>query len=212
MPAPGPGGSWIDAFQGNKRNDKWQSNRISDGGQNTGVWYSQVKNDKLYWKGQTINTESSWWGENISLAVNAPGDIIIEAEVRLKRVTGLNARTGIGFNQGATTSGLRYGTAIHWEALMYLLGVNVGGATPWPGRPSQSYLTPGTSDQIALMRVIRKNGYAFLYTNGYYVGSYVFAPTITTVNIVNVLHNGAQDIDIERWIHWVRVWPREVVL
>ena len=207
---------FVDAWQGNKRNFRWQSNRLSAGGQNTGVWYSNIKDGKLYWKGQTTNTESSWWGEDMSLAVNAPGDITIEAELRLKRITGTNRRMGIGVNQGAvpfpSNTTVRYGVLLSWEALLYYYGLNAGGLTPFPGRPAQSSMTPGGSDYILNLRLVRKTGYIFLYGNNTFIGQFAYAPTITTVNIVNVLFTGAQDIDIEGWCHWLKIWPKEVVL
>ena len=204
--------SWTDAWQGNARNPKWVSNRLSAGGQNTGVWYSDVKNGKLYWKGQTINTESSWWGENMSLPVNAPGDLIIEAELRLERVTGVNRRMGVGFNQAGGATAVRYGTMLSWEGEMRYCGMNALNRTPLPGMPVKSYITPGTSDQIIGLRVVRKNGYVFTYGNNTFLGQYAYAPTITTVDIINLLFVGAQDIDIEGWCHLIRVWPSSVVL
>jgi hypothetical protein len=68
--------------------------------------------------------------------------------------------------------------------------------------------TMGT-DFTALFRIRRQNGYIFLTINEKYVGQYAYATPITSVNILSYWQN---TIGIERWVEYIKVSPREVVL
>ena len=209
MPAPGPSGTWYDDFLGNKRNYKWVSKRYSQGGQNTGVWLTYVKDSKLYWTGVDKVTEGSWWGETISLPVNAPGDIIIEASMRIK-YGGNYCAMALGINDPGTLM-TNYGIASYSEGLLKTGALNATAGTPFPGFPSMTQRFDNYTDFILNYRIVRKNGYAFLYANGTFIGQYAYANLITTVDICFKRH-AAGNTTGETWCDWISVYPREVVL
>lgn len=177
------------------------------------MWTREVKDSKVYWDGVNGGTESSWWGERISLPVNAPGDIIIEAQVRQKWYggAGLNSiidvavnntavfmtRTGEGMSLGGASSNFRH-------------GYNAGALTPLPGFPSRVYVGNLGADVITKFRIVRKNGYLFLYGEGTFLGQFAYAATITSVDILALWNIGA--IACQKWIDWIKVWPSSVVL
>ena len=211
MPAPGPGGAWIDDFEGNKLDSKWISSRHSDGGQNDGVWTRRIKDSKVYWNGVNTGTENNYWGEILSLPVNAPGDISIEALIRMKRTDGVYGSIGVGFNHANANAILKYGGVLFINASSpgYVAGENNTTLTPFPGFPSQLFQGSLGADIIMKIRVIRKNNYAFIYMGNLYVGQYAYANTITTVDIVNYWYFPL--CNNERWVDYISVWPRECV-
>jgi hypothetical protein len=173
-----------------------------------------VKNSKVSWVATGVGTEAGGWGEKISLPVNAPGDIIIEANLRLKRTSAF-AIIGIGVNHGAATTLPipRYGCQIYdGPPNMALYGINNGAYTvPIPARPSQTNISvQNIADMVATARVIRKNNYLFMYLYGFYLGSYAFASTITTVDIVTSWWQ--PNVGEPSWCDYISVWPREYVL
>jgi len=209
MPAPGPGGAWIDDFvnPSNALSSKWVATRISIGGQNDGVLVRTIKDSKIYWKATSLGTEANYWGEKLSLPVNAPGDIIVEALIRHKTSV-VNNNMGIGVNQGAAISWVRYGGSIF--DLSFFIGLNNGGPTIFPGFPAMTGQNRNIADSGSiLIKTVRRNGYMFIYIDGLYVGSYVYAATITTVDIVVCWLNS---LIPENWIDYIKVTPREVVL
>jgi hypothetical protein len=188
--------------------------RLSDGGQNDGVWTREVRDSKLYWRGTNAGTEAGYWGEKLSLPVNAPVDIIIEAAVR-QRVTGGGAqrRLGIGFNHLLAATIIRYGVTFSNIGSEYIIGSNAGAATPFPSRPVQNALGPFGLDTLSTFKIVKRNGYVFLYAkygSNYYLGQYAYAPAITSVDII--FTNAAGIIDAEKWVDWIKVWPASVVL
>jgi len=202
--------SWIDDFEGNKLNPKWVATRISGGGQNNGVWTREVKDSKLYWKPTNSGTESDVWGEKLSLPVNVPAgtDIKVEATWRIK-ISGVG-----GFYPGVGMDSTNYvlnGVQTYAGAAgnPYLAGKSTVGATNWPGFPSRNNI-PLPSDVIVPMRIVRKNGYVFLYGYGMYIGSYSNNNAISNVNInLNAI---TTMLAIEIWLDWIRVTPSSVVL
>ena len=203
--------AWIDDFESNKLDRRWVATRLSQGGQNNGVWTREVKDSKVYWVGVSVGTENGWWGEKISLPVNATGDIIIEASMRQKGNAAINATIGVGFNFALLSYYPRYGCALFMPGAgaNYKEGFNAGTATTFPGFPSKSS-QPASSDIISNVRVIRKNGYVFLYMDGLFVGSYAYAPAITTVDIMAAWY--IAEVSSQKWVDWIKVWPSSVVL
>jgi hypothetical protein len=202
---------WIDDFEGNKLSHKWVETRLSDGGQNDGVWRREVKDSKLYAVGVNGGTEAGFWGANIALPVNATGDIIIDAVIRHKANASLNGNIGIGINQAGFAfdirNGLRSGLAGGGSA--YIRGFNATVPTPFPCMPSKSFTGPLGADLISPLRIVRKNGYVTLFINGQYVGQFAYAPVITTVDIVFLWRTN--EVSSEKWVDWIRIYPRSVV-
>ena len=200
--------SWIDDFEGNKLSSKWVPTRYSQGGQNDGVWRREIKDSKVYWVAVSQGTEGNRWGEILTLPVNAPGDIIIEAPIRCKNAANYG-QMGIGVNHALYPSWERYGVTTYNEGIRYVFGSNVGTWTSFPGFPSKTYMgTYPTTDYSSIFKVKRKNGYIFLYADEKYLGSYAYAPTITTVDIIAWWNA----IGVEHWIDWIKVTPSSVVL
>lgn len=208
--------SWIDDFEGNKLNPKWVATRISLGAQNDGVWTREIKDSKLYYRGVSGGTEGSYWGELLSLPVNALGDIIIECSCRQKLTTAWNhsrfGPAGVNFTT-AHAGQVSYGPCILTGAGTNNLfgGFIAGVPTNFPGFPSKNFITKGTDD-IFLTRLIRKNGYLFIYINGTFVGQGAYAAAITNVNIYSGWFQVANPTGQERWVDWIKVWPSSVVL
>lgn len=201
---------WIDDFEGNKLSHKWVATRYSSGGQYDGVWIKEVNDSKLYIKPTSVGTESAYWGEYTSLPVSATGDIKIDAHIRQKRNSGSSSLLGVGVNQSVGNN-LKYGVSMIFGGgvVNYLIGNNNFVQTPFPARPTKTYAAL-SADQILSCRIVRKNGFLFLYGNSFYLGQYAFAATITTVDIVFVQYQN--DLGGERWIDWIKVWPASVVL
>jgi hypothetical protein len=187
--------------------------RFSGGGEADGVWRREIVNGKLYWVGVNLGTESNWWGEDLALPVNAVGDIIIEAQIRYRHNTGLEGLLGIGFNHAGFINGpVRYGMNLGYEGQNEYFGSALaGGRTIWPGTPEKDIMTPPTGDNTLTVRVLRRNGYVFYYANNFYVGHFAYAATITEVNIINHLRNTPGDETEQRWVDWIKVYPRSVV-
>jgi len=213
MPAPGPGGSFVDDFEGNALNYKWVPSRLSLGGQNDGIWTRQIKNSKLYYNGVSQGTENSYWGEKLSLPINAwTGDMRIEAQMRLKYSGGPGniAVLGMGVNE-APGSEIGNGVEVIFPGagVIFLYGRLGGLSSNWPARPAQNQLNTTVTDFLASVVIVRKTGYLFLYCNGFYVGQGAIAGAINTIDIKNNWYQG--QIGFERWVDYVSVWPREVV-
>lgn len=203
---------WIDDFEGNKLSSKWVATRFSVGGEADGVWLREIKDSKLYWVGVNLGTESNWWGEELALPVNAPGDIIIEAMIRFRRTAGLEGVLGIGFNSiGAISGPVFYGVNLGYEGANEYYATNAGGRTIWPGSPEKDIMTPPTGDNLLHVRIVRRNGYVFLYANNFYMGHYAYALAINDVDIINHLRNTPGDETMQRWVDWIKVYPRSVV-
>ena len=183
--------------------------RYSQGGQNNGVWTREIKDSKIYWVGTSIGTETGYWGERISLPVNAPGDIFIEAQLR-QRIPGAgNGRFSIGVNEDSASFQAKYGCVLAMGAgATAIWGTNNVIATLLPGFPglAPSFIYP--ADFIAVCKIRRKNGYMFLYINEKYVGQYAYAPTITSVDIMAYFQNTPA---VPKWVDWLRVTPSSVV-
>jgi hypothetical protein len=215
MPAPGPGGTWIDDFEGNKLSSKWVEARYSQGGQNDGVWVREVKNSKLYWRNATGGgggTETGWWGENIQLLLNAPSDIKIEAQVRCKSGGANYDLVGISFNSVGAPAGPAYGMTGFFEGVFKTQGYNIGAVTPWPGFPAMFNTAWASADNLINWRLVRKNGYSFYYVNNTFVGQGVYNSLITSVNIYFRRFTNSGGLVNENWVEYISVTPREVVL
>jgi hypothetical protein len=186
--------------------------RYSSGGQNDGVWTRVIKDSKIYWSKVNRGTESSYWGEKLTLPVSAAGDIIAEASIRMKRISGQIGRIAVGFNDTGTGGTIRNGAEIlnFGGAGTTCLDSYVSGAGPGPlpARPSQTYVLC-SDDIISNLRVVRKNGYLFVYSNGFYLKQAALAATITTVDIIALQFADIGSFDM--WIDYISVWPREVV-
>jgi hypothetical protein len=166
-----------------------------------------IKDSKLYWAGVATNTESSYWGEDLSLPVNATGDIVIEAGLRQKDSGSVFSIFPMGVNQGVLGL-VRYGVE---SSVSYWYGRNNGANVNLPGYPAHNYIGPHGLDVNYVARVVRRNNYLFLYIDKFYMGSYAFAAPITTVDIGSHWGLGVNDWKTERWIDYISVWPREVV-
>ena len=203
--------SWIDDFEGNKLNPKWVATRLSTGGQNNGVWTREVKDSKIYWNGVNVGTETGFWGETLSLPVNATGDIIVEALIRQKRTAGTTTVFGVGVNQSIITAETLNGVEIIWPGIgaNWMYGRRTGATTTWPGMPSKTYQAFG-QDDIKRIRIVRKNGVLFLYGDSQFVGQGTYAPTITTVDISANWYQA--QTGAEKWVDYIKVWPSSVVL
>ena len=204
---------WCDDFEGNKLNPKWVSSRFSQGGQNDGVWSRDIKDSKLHWIGTGGGTETIFWGEYLSIPVNAPGDIIIEALVRQKNISASFGGLGVGFNQAVLTAETRYGCSLNIAggvASVDRKGKNNTVDTPFPGFPSRNKVTMATSDLLTKFRIVRKNGYVFIYQNELFVGQYSYAPVITSIDM-NAIWLTNQ-IGTDKFIDWIKITPSSVVL
>jgi hypothetical protein len=201
---------WIDAFQGNKLNPKWTHNQYSGGGQKNGTYSFDIKNSKAFWVGTNGGTESAYWGDIMLLPVNATGDIKIEALLRQKVVNGLYGYLSLGINQpiDLTKYGVRFNLA--GAGSNYRGGVNDFSSTSLPSMPSMTSQGPLGVDYISKFKIVRKNGYIFLYSDNLYVGTFAYAPTITNVAICAIwLTNTFLD---EKSCEYVKIWPSSVVL
>ena len=187
--------------------------RISTGLQNDGVFTRTVKNSKIIWAAVNAGTETGYFGEKLELPVNAPGDITVEAVCRLKRTAGVSgAYLGIGVNQsGSGIQRPRYGVVagVDGSGTQEWYGSNNAALTTFPGFPSMLAVQSQPSDSILSFKVVRKNGYIFLYINGFYVGQYAYATTITDVAIVNTWFFNS--FGSQRTVDYLRIWPKEVV-
>jgi hypothetical protein len=155
-------------------------------------------------------TESGYFGQWISLPVNAIGDIIIEALVRYKRNTDGFATISVGVNQ---TPGnyIKYGSNLGAPGIgvVSLTAGNNFGAVIFPALPSKTRIDLPISDVVSVIRIVRKNGYVSIYNYGYYLGQFAYAAPITTVDIINNWH--IIGITAKRWIDYIKVWPESVV-
>lgn len=200
--------AWTYDFEGNQLDRRFIRTRLSAGGQNNGVWSSDISSSKLYWKGTAQGTESDYWGEKISLPVNAPGDIEVDASIRIKKGAGTAGLFGIGFNQNATL--IRYGCELNVGALgIYLVGRNNTAQTALPGMPSKTSIGPLTTDVVSSLRVVRKNNYIFLYMDGRLIGQYAYATAITSVDLTALCY--IAQFGHEYFCEWIRVSPSSVV-
>ena len=202
----------MDDFEGPKLSHKWVATRYSQGGQNDGQWLREVKNSKLFWKGLNAGTEAGYWGEWLSLPVNALGDIIIDTDIRLKRISGVgNYIFGVGFNQTANLIP-RYGVMqLYTGGAIYCHGRNNFSQTVFPAMSSKNQYGPvATNDCLLPARIVRKSNYAFLYIGGFYIGHFAYASTITSVDIVSMWQNGVFDSEMSMDV--IRVTPASVVL
>jgi hypothetical protein len=202
--------AWIDDFEGNKLSRKWVATRYSQGGQNDGQWLREVKDSKLYWSLVNGNTEGGYWGNVISLPVNAVGDIIIEAMVRRKHTPQFGfIQIGVNNPSPPVNNNVRYGVALA-GAGQQVSGTNNYGLTAFPGFPAKNNILLNQTDSLSKMRIVRKNGYLFLYDYGIYVGSYAYNVTIQSVDIFVgwFMNNPVSDY----WVNYVKVWPESVVL
>jgi len=200
-------------FPGNQLPKGWLATRFSQGGQNDGVWTRDIKDNKIYWTATSVGTETLYWGEYLSIPVNATGDIIIEATVRQKRTGGADSLLAIGFNYAPAIAGAnRYGTELSFWGWSNngKCGRNNGVRTPFPGRPATNFVVPLGVDIVSMMRVVRKNGNVFLYIDGTFVGQYAYAPTITTVDIIAQWY--VNHFPVEKWLQDLSIYPSSVVL
>ena len=189
---------------------RWATTRYSAGGQNDAVLTRIIADSKVYWKVASAGTESGYFGQVISLPVNATGDIIIEASIRHKNNTDGYGGISVGVNQ-TPSNGIKYGTVLAAVlGTISIAGLNNLVVIPFVAHPNMTRLDLPGGDVVSTIRLVRKNGYLFIYNYGYYIGSYAYAATITTVDIFNRWWNAA--IAAERWIDWIKVWPKEVVL
>jgi len=207
---------WRESFKGNRMSPKWRATRWSLGGQLTGVWVQEVRDGKLYWKATSHGTESDYWGQWLSIPVNAVGDIIVEAQTRLKGPTagGSPGLVSVGINHSVAASVIRYGAATVHATNNYFRGVIDYSNTPWPGLPSINQTRALGTDEITNIRIVRKNGYLHIYNKGIFMGSYAYATAISTVDLVFTIYgSGAPaNLDKEMWVHQLSVSPREAVL
>ena len=202
--------TWIDDFEGNKLSSKWIASRFSAGGQNDGVWLRQVVDSKIYWIGTSDGTENNWFGEKLSLPVNAVGDIIVNAVVRHKANGGTNGILAVGVNQASMTDHVDYGVELLLTGgAIYIRGYNGITITTWPALPSKLQNNTGSIDYLAELKIVRKNNVMFLYINGTFVGSYSFNPTITTVDILSIWHT---NFTAQHWVDWIKVSPKSVII
>jgi len=199
-------------FPDNKLPYGWTATRYSFGGQNDGVWTRDIKNNKIYWHPTSSGTETGYFGEWLSVPVNAIGDINVEATVRGRATGGApNGFIGVGINQSAV-SRVKYGTQLNFPGAISvaMYGTNNIVFTPWPGRPGQSTVSGLGADYISNMRVVRKNGYLFLYSNSFYLGQYAYAPAITRVDIYSTWQTG--QLLEDHWLQDLAITPSSVVL
>ena len=211
MPAPGPGGAWIDDFEGNKLSSKWVATRYSGGGQLDAVWTRVIKNSKIQWDGVSNGTETGWWGEYISLPVDAPGDIKIEALIRQKWYGGGGRNSNLGVGFGWSVGNIVRGAilSLSYVSSNYKLGYNAGAGTPLPGFPSKTNVGPLGADIISKVVCNRRNNYMFIYVDDTFLGQFAYAPTITSVDISATW--APNDISCFKSCDYISVWPREVV-
>lgn len=202
---------WRDDFNGNKLDSKWVPITFSVGGQFTGTFTRDIRDSKIGWLGAAGNTESDYWGDKISLPVNATGDIIITANMRERSAVQFGG-IGIGVNNPSPPPQRppRYGMSLAGN-LSQISGWNNYAITPWPAMPSKTYLNFNVTDYITEFKIVRKNGYIFLYIGDKYVGSFAYATTISTVDITASWYQ-AGHVNSQKWVDYVEIWPREVVL
>ena len=174
-----------------------------------------MSDSKLHYIGVSRGTETGYFGEILSLPVNATGDIIVEAEVRQRRLAASSyGLFGVGVNQSATFQ-IRYGVhaSLAGTGNYYREGRNNAAYCTWPGFPSKIQQNSGLTDILSRCRVVRKNGYMFLYIDGFYVGQYAYATTITTVDFLFLIRfDTGTFYNNEAWAHWIKVTPSSVVL
>jgi hypothetical protein len=92
----------------------------------------------------------------------------------------------------------------------YISGENGFTATPIPSMPSKTTQGPLGVDIISKFRIVRKNGYIFLYSDNLYVGTFAYTLTINNVAICAIwLTNTFLD---EKTCEYVKIWPSSVVL
>jgi hypothetical protein len=204
----------IDDFEWNKLNPKWVSTRLSQVGELNGTWVREIKDSKIYWNGVNGGTETGHWGEKLTLPVDAPGDIKVEARIRHNNIqAGLYNMVGVGVNHLLSANGsMRYGVCMsraNIGPVNLKAGFNNSAGTPFPGFPSKlSQLGP--ADVITDMKIVRKNGYMFLYFDNLYVGQYAYATTITSVDLVALFFQAV--LNSPKYVDWVKVTPSSVVL
>ena len=209
--------SWIDDFEGNKLNPKWGTpTRFSGGGQLDGVYTYEVKDSKFFWQATSHGTENGYWGIWWALPVNAIGDIIVEARLRVRGIIGggNSGGFGISINHNGANVGCRYGTGLFSATGAYFSGSNNYANTAWPGRPSKNQLGPLSTDEISDIRIVRKNNYMFLYNKGIFMGQYAYATAITNVGMQFYACGVAPQSVLDKifTIDWIKVWPSSVVL
>jgi len=199
-------------FPGNQLPYGWTATRLSAGGQNNGVWTREIKDNKIYWVGVGVGTESSWWGEKLSIPVNAVGDIIIDATIRQKANTSADSNFGVGFNLLLVAYPIRFGTSLilPGAANNYKYSFNNASATPFPGFPSKTAQGPMGGDFISNLRIVRKNGYVALYMDNLLMGSFAYASTITSVDILSTWY--IANISCQKWLQDLSIYPSSVVL
>ena len=203
-------------FPDNKLPYGWTATRVSQGGQLDGVWNRDIKNNKIYWTGVGGGTETGWWGEKLSIPVSATGDIIVEATIRQKSTTSLNASFGVGFNHVLSAHPILYGCMLTLPGTAFNTksGFNAGVLTAFPGFPSKNSQNSTVTDQLSNIRIVRKwsgaTGYVSLYMDGLYVGAFTNAVTITSVNILSAWYQAG--FGCEKWLQDLSIYPSSVVL
>lgn len=201
-------------FPDNKLPYGWTATRVSLGGQNDGSWRRDIKDGKIYYVGLNAGTESNYWGEWLSIPVNAVGNIIVDATIRQKRNANTLGGIGVGINQLAAASGIRNGCELNFlgAARNYIRGMIAGVNTAWPGRPAQTIQALG-DDELINLRVVRIAGassYVFLYIDNKYVGQGALAGTITSVDVLTTWGTG--QLASEKWLQLLSITPSSVVL
>jgi len=207
--------AWIDDFEGNKLSKKWVATRISDGGQNDGVYAHEVKNSKVRFTATSQGTEASYWGEFLKLPinVNAVGNIIVDARIRHKSNGSAGPEgIGIGFNQQGFTFNVNKGIFVSNNLLeLRMTGRDTGAAQPFPARPAQQTMwLSAIGDAILDVHIVRKNGRMFVYGNNVYLCSYAYAVALTDVSIVADRYTDR--FSSEFYCDFIRVTPESVVL
>jgi hypothetical protein len=159
----------------------------------------------------SAGTESGYWGELLTLPVDAPGDIRIDAQIRQKWNAGGMARLGVGVNNAPLAGGaIRNGAQLTTiGGPTYKEGLVALANRTFPGFPAMTGQNTGLADLISNIVVMRKNNYIFIYLDGLYVGQAAFAASITTVDIISSWNTGV--FNVEKWIDYISVWPRECV-
>ena len=204
---------FIEDFEGTQLKG-WTPSRISTGGMNDGSWTFEVKDSKIYGKGLNGGTESGYWGQLLSRPANIVGDFVLEYQMRQRVNAAITAtRMGVGVVNPSGGSGFRNIELFAAGATNQVCARNFGSnPIAWPGFPSKSQLVFTTVDNILNARVIRKNGTMFYYANGMYMGQETGFTTTLTGLYVYLSWWQALTFNVEKWIDWIKFWPKEAIL
>ena len=171
-----------------------------------------MKDSKVSWTGVSGGTEGDWWGEKISLPVNAVGDIILESLIRQKWYGpgGRNGNLTIGFG-GNLGESIRYGGGLSLANVSnnYKYAINSGSSVALPSFPSKNSVGPIGTDVLTRIRISRINGYISVYIDNTFLGKFAYAPAITTVDIVATFK--LSYVECYKSVDWIRVTPSAVV-